>query len=468
MKSTLVVELIKILSPTEVEEAKRFLNSPFFNQRKDVIALFQVLAENLHDLDIIPTKAQVFKQLYPDQPFDDQQLRLLQSYLLRLLEKYLSVKEYIGEPMQTGPALLKAYRKKDLNRHFYKTYRKQKQKLDKQQFRNAEYYHALYLLEQEYYQLESQSSRSRALNLQVLENELQHAFISQKLRQACLLLAHQAVYKTSYQIELLEEIQTLARQEKYVSIPAISVYLSCYQALYLTEREGAFLEFKQQLLDHIEHFPREEIRDLFLLALNFCIRKINENQSPYFREALDLYQEGLANKLFIENGYLSRFTYNNVVGIALRLKEISFVETFIQKYRRYLEPSHQEITFNLCAARLEYTRQNYQEALMHLQKADYRDFINNMVAKILQLKIYYELQELDLLEAHLKTMLGFIRRNKKVGYHEKNYRNIVHMTQRLVRYNHFDKKARRQLETDIKQADPLTEKEWLLQQVNGL
>lgn len=467
MQNTFLAQLIKSFSQTEIKEVYSYLESPFFNQRKDLQVLFRYLAECLHDLNIEPSREQVFNKVFPQECFDDQKLRLHSSYLMRQLERYLLVKECLHTPLQTNHLLLRAYRKKDLQKHMRKTFRKQQQQIEQQAFRNAEYHQAAFWQEQELYQMESQAGRSRAHNLQVLENHLHYSFLSMKLRQACLLIAHQAVYKTDYESEMIDAVIEHANRPDYDAIPAISVYYYCYKMLANPDDDASFYPFKEKLFRNINHFPKAEMRDLFLMALNFCIRKINDNR-PYFKEALELYRKGLENKILLENGHLSRFTYTNIVGVALRLQETKWVAEFIKSYRPFLEPAWQEATYSLCAARLEYTRKNYDKALLYLQKADYRDFINNMVAKIIQLKIYFELNEIDLLESHLKTMRGFIGRNKRLGYHQRNYRNIITMTQRLIRMNPFDKQAKERLKQRIVAAEPLTEKGWLLERLEGV
>lgn len=464
MQNTFLAQLIKSFNQIEIKEAISYLESPFFNRRKDLQQLFGYLSECLHVLDVTPTREQVFRKVFPNEKFDDQKLRLLTSYLMRQLEQYLLVKECLNSPLQTQHLLLRAYRKKDLPKHMLKNFRKQQQQIDKQAFRHAQYHQAAYWQELELYQMESQAGRSRAHNLQVLEDHLHHSFLSMKLRQACHLIAHQAVYKTDYESEMIEALLANASQPEYEAVPAISVYLFCYKILANPDEDAYFYSFKEKLFAHINHFPKAEMRDLFLLALNFCIRKINENR-PFFKEALELYRKGLENKILLENGQLSRFTYTNIVGVALRLQETEWVAEFIKSYRHFLEPAWQEATFSLCAARLEYTRKNYDKALLYLQKADYRDFINNMVAKIIQLKIYYEINEIDLLESHLKTMRGFIGRNKRLGYHQRNYRNIITMSQRLIRINPYDKQAKERLKQQVESAEPLTEKGWLLERL---
>lgn len=462
MQNTFVLEIVANLSKSEVREVRNFLASPFFNQRQDVQQLFDLLAKSAQPLN----REEVWQAVFPNQPFDDQQLRLSLSYLLKLLEQYLVFKEKQHEPLADNHLLLTAYRRRKLPRHFEKTQRAVTKSLESQALRNPGFYLESYRVEHQQYLHLLESGRSKELNLQAVEDQLTTAMLAMKLRQACLLRSHQAVFKTPYRLDLLDEILALAEKMPYADSPAVLVYRLCYLALFEHQDEPHFASFKLALFEHGGRFPKEEIGSLYLLAINFCIKKINANQPGYLREALDLYKQGLKSGLLLENGQLSRFAYNNITGIALRLPdELSWAEQFVDEYRHYLEPTAQEAAFSLNSARIAFAKRQYDNSLLLLQRADYKDFINGMSARILQLKIYFEKQELELLDAHLKTLRMFIRRNKRMGYHHQNWLNIVHFTQKLMELNPFDEQERAALQAAIETENTLTEKDWLLAQL---
>ncbi len=462
MQNTLVFEIVANLSKPEQRELRNFLASPFYNQRSDVQLLFDFLSKQPSP----PSRKAAWQAVFPGQPFDDQQLRLSLSYLLKLLEQYLVLKEKQHEPLADHHLLLAAYHRRKLPRHFEKTQRSVTKILDNQPLRNPAFYFENYLAENQQYLHLLESGRTKELNLQVVEDQLTTALLAMKLRQACLLRSHQAVFKTPYRLDLLDEILALAEQPPYAEQPAVLVYRLCYVALFGAGGEENFGAFKAALFEHGGRFPKEEIGSLYLLAINFCIKKINASQHAYLREALDLYKQGLQSELLLEDGQLSRFAYNNITGIALRLPdELAWVEGFVEAYRQYLEPGAQEAAFSLNSARIAFAKQQYDKALVLLQRADYKDFINGMAARILQLKIYFENQEIELLDAQLKTLRMFIRRNKRMGYHHQNWLNIVHFTQKLMELNPFDEAERAALSKAIEAEATLTEKDWLLAQL---
>lgn len=453
------------LTKKEIRFLSRFIRSPFFNQQEDLVRFLDLLVEYRQDLKLIPSKEKVHARLFSGQAYEDTKIRLLMSKLHKLIEHFLAYQEFFSDEVNPRILLSGAYRKRGLTQHFQRTVRETQQIQEKKAFRHAEFYDEQYRLQLEEYKWLANSRRTEELRLQEISTTVDISYLSLKLRQTCFLLAHQRVYKIEYDFGMLPEVITYIERKNLLHIPAIAIYYYCYQSLVRPEEEYSFQQFKLLILENTRKFPPDEIKDLLILAINYCIKKLNDGQLSYAREGLDLYKKGLEEEFIIENGQLSRFTYNNVVGMGLWVKEFNWVEQFINEYQNSLDKSYQESTYHFNLARLEYTRQNYHDALLHLQRAEYKDLLNNLIAKTLQIKIYYELGEFDLLESHLDTLKTFIRRKKVMGYHRKNYLNIVHFTKKLLTTNTYNNKMRKELYQAIEMEEILTEKNWLLAQL---
>jgi len=464
MKKVLAWEIIRQMSSQETRDFQRFLASPYYNTRQDMCELFDFLAKKRQVTRPL-LKAEVFQKVFPNLKMTEQEMRLSLSYLYRLLEKFLATQEFHENAHLERKSLLSVFKQRNLNRHFRKTLNQAQKLHKKSNQQHPEHYLEAYYLEREEYDILSSAGRSQELNLQQVEDNLDATFISFKLRQACLARAHEAVFNTQYDIRLLKEILEIAQRKVFLKVPAIMIYFHCYRALYDVPTEENFRIFREKLIEVAPFFPQTEIRTLYLLAINYCIKQINKAKPIYLREALDLYKSGLENNLLLENGQLSRFAFNNIVGIALHLDEYDWTENFVAQYSDFLKEAYRTAAFHLNSARLEYARKNFDNALVHLQKADYRDIISNMTAKILQMKIYYETNEFDLLYNHLKTMEMYVRRNKKISYHYPIWMNIIRYTQRISEVNQFDKKAVENLKKAIEKEDYLTEKKWLISQL---
>ncbi|MEM1320223.1 MAG: hypothetical protein AAGG75_08200 [Bacteroidota bacterium] len=465
MLKSRLYSVFQSLSRSELRELKKLVRSPFFNQREYVARLYDYLLECHLLLQLPPENEPAFRFLFPQQSFDHPKLRLAMSLLLKLIEKYLVYKKIFADEVRTKVELAAIYRERKLYKQFSFTLKEAQQLQEKHTIRNAEYYNDRYRMQLEQYLRSSAEKHTEELNLQEISDTIDLTYMALKLRQTCLLLSHQTVYKTEYEFGLLADMLSHIESQGYLDIPAIAVYYYCYYALTRTAEEQYFRQFKDLLLQYSQHFSQNETRDLYLMAINYCIKRLNEGNQEYFREALDLYQGSLQQDYLLENGTLSRFTYNNAVAIGLWLDEFEWVESFISKYRDALEKRYRISGYSFNMARLEYRRRHYAKALQLLSKTDYRDILLNLQVKTYQLKIYYELKELDVLESHLDTMKTFIRRKKVIGYHQSNYLNIIRFTKKLVLHNPYDKAERQQLKVQIAEEDILTEKAWLLNQL---
>lgn len=469
MKKSRLIELFQTLEKPELRELKKFVRSPFFNTQKEVSVLADFLINNRDSNKFPPDKPAAFKKIFPDEAYSDVKIRLVMSALLKCLESYLVVKKALAEESDTKIQLAEVYRSRKLSRHFQTTKTLARRSLSSKKERNATFWRQRYALSVEQYYMESAQGRSAALNLQEVTDALDTFFIAEKLRQSCILLTHQAVYKSDYRHGLLAAVLEYLRQyPQMLSEPAVGIYYHAFHALTHAQDEAHFQNFKNQLFSFSEHFPEQELRDLYLLAINYCIRQINEGKRPYFREGFDLYQRGIQNEIFIEKGLLSRFTYSNIVGIGLQLNEFDWVENFLKDYQPFIEKNHRESTFSYNMARLEYARRHFSTAISLLQKAEYKDLLTNLGAKTILLKIFFEQDSTDLLNAHLDAMKNFIRRKRVIGYHRENYLNIVHFTGKLNTVNPFQKSELKKLKEEILSAEPLTEREWLLYQLEEM
>lgn len=460
MQNSSLFQLVQSFSPVERRDARKFLSSPFFNTRQDVLLLFDFLtaAET-------PTKEQAWNHLLPGADFDDQKLRLLMSYLHRLLEQYVSVSE-MGEDGLHGQLYLAAgYRRRGLSVPFEKSLKTLDKSLSEQPKRDASFHYLHFRLNWERYQTATSDNPSGALPIRQMEASVDAFYLSTRLRLLCHVWAQQGVYRTEDAAEnSAETLLALAAQPHWLAVPAVAIYLHCYQMLAQPEVEAHFQVFKEKVLAAGSLFETNEIRELYLLAINYCIRRLNDGEKRYFKEVLDLYKAGLEHGFLIENGMLSRFTYHNIVAAGLHTGELDWVNFFIHEYKNALKRTYRESSFSFNLARLEYARQRYGAVLELLQKANYRDPLLNLAAKTLLLKTFYEMGEHDLLQSHLDAMRNYILRKRVIGYHRTNYLNIVRYSGKLLKTNFMSQQDLDSLRSEIAQEEVLTEREWLLVQ----
>lgn len=467
MNHTVLYELLLTLSKAELRSFGKFVRSPFFTHRLEMERMYACLARCRYRDTALPDKPALFKKTFPGRTYDDLLLRATMSDLRELMDEFLIWQKMRADEVRSKLALASEFRERNLAKRFHQTARKVQAQLENDKVRNAEYHRKALDCQVEMAQFQVRTTRTGELPLQAISDSLDTLYLAEKLRHACTQRSHQAVYKTAYGFGLLPAVLDEVEGGGYLEVPAIALYYFCYR--FQTEQYSLpyFQKFRAELQQSEQLFPDAELKNLYLLAINFCIRKLNEGNEPFIREGWELYREGLDKGFLLEHRRLSPFAFNNIAAFGIRLGKFEEVETFIRQYRHFLEPAQQEsfVSFNL--ARLEYARHNYHAAMRLLQTADFRDLVNNLIVKTMLLKIYYAIGEFDLLESHLDTFRIFIRRREVSDYHRRNYLNIITLTKKLMALTPGDKREKAALRQEIIATEVLTEREWLLAQLDG-
>jgi hypothetical protein len=453
-----LLELFQSLGGVEKRECTKFLNSPYFNQREDVLLLWQVLLDTgFTELD--PT--QCYSKVYPGEAFDAAKWRHIQSFLISRMERFLAQRAFEQMPLAADLHLAPVLRKNKLGKsHSYILQRIGKRMA--QLPHDQDFYHWEYQLEWEKYIAIESHTRSRENNLAAVAHALDVYLLASKLRLACLMESHQAVFNTDYDQTYLPALMAYLEHSKLREVPLVALYYYCYRAL-IAGAEDDFRAFRLQLEQQSAQLPAEERRTFLLLAVNFCIRRLNTGAQQYIREAFDLYRVGLETDALLEQGYLSRFAYKNIVALGLRLKEFAWVETFIKNYEIHLEEKYRMANRDYNLARLYFTQKDYQRAMPLLAQVDESDLLLNLDSRVMLLKMYFETGEWDALDALIASFKVLLLRKKKViGYHQSHYLNTLRYIQKLTRLNLNDKAAVANFRQEVERNTAVLEKDWLL------
>lgn len=461
MLSSPLLPILRALSKERLRALEKFVHSPYHVTHAGVIQLFDFLKEHLEDPDLSKQKLESALPLEPEK--GARRLYQLTHYLLEVVEKFLAQEDWERQEHFRNAATVEALRRLKLEEPATAMLRYSRKRLELDPLRGRVLWQAQYRLHWEAYQLSLQQGRAKNSNAQALSDAQDIAMICDKLRTGCLLLSHQLVSKQSYDSGLLEPVLAFLEGHRYLEIPAVAAYYHGYFAqLGGAGSDEHFTQLKKLLVEHATLFSMSETHDLYLMAINFCIRRINLQEERYSREIFDLYQSGLQHGALLENGVLSRFTYNNITRTGLRLGAFEWVKDFLHHYAPLLAENHREGAVHFNLARYHFETGELQTAMQHLLRIEYDDVLHNLAAKTLLCKIYYLLGELDALENQLDSIQIYLRRKKVLGYHLDNYRNIVRFIRKLMAVNQYSTVEKEKLRQEIEAAPALTEREWLL------
>jgi hypothetical protein len=463
MKNSQLVHVFLALDGKEKRAINKVVGSPFFNQRQEVIDLWRYLVEHANEGSAAFRKESIFESVFPGKVYDDKLLRHVSSWLLQNIEEYLAYVEYKRTPVIETLYKAKAYKNKKLGKQFQKTISAAEGQL-KSIPHSPDFFHMDYQIEFEKFTFAETRKLVNEDYLRHINASLDKYVFFTKLKQACIVRAHQSVFTTKYNFQFVEHLITYLKDSPYFEEPGIACYYYCYKAVSENDEE-CFQKLKDLLQKNKKILAQDDVEYLYFSAINFSIKMLNTKGGKYRRETFELYKTGIKDKILIRDGEFSRFAFNNIVTTALPLNELEWLEDFINTYKSLINPRYRESNFSYNLAKIKIAKKEYNEAMGLLLKVDDKDILVNLDAKVLLLKIYYEKNEFDALTSLLSSFGVMLSRNKVVGYHKEHFQNIIRFTNRLLNLPSGDKAAREKLRQDILQAEVLGQREWLLEQL---
>ena len=464
-----LISLYRALDKSDVRRLGKWLDSPIHNQRDDVQALhaYLIKANHLYKTSSL-AKMRIWKKIFPQDPFDDARLRQTFHWSLKAVEAFLAYTQWSKDPINQRLALVRELQQRNLAGPAERNLAKSRKLLGAIALKDEHRLRQQYRLELQqdehrtYYQL---NERPR---FQEIADTLDLTYLIEKLKASWNMLFHQRVYKTKFKVNFLDEVVAYVQQLDLEQYPVLAIHYYGYQGLVDDDESGKTISrLRDAVAKHGELLSEKDLRYVILMAINICITKMNQGKEPYVREAFEWYSLGLAEDAIAENGLLTRATYLNVVSIALKLQEFSWASDFLNSFTHQLEEDIRDNTERFARAQLGYAQQDYDTAMPLLVQVDFKHPVYNLLAKTLLLKIYFELDEFDLLESQVDSMLTYIRRKTLSDLHRNNFNNIARLTRQLSRLGP-NRKKKETLRQKIQDTSPLSEKKWLAEQLEQL
>lgn len=466
MADSLLIQTLRCLDPKERQQFQEFAESRCHNRNADVARLCTHVIAHIGKRDhkgLEPER--LFAAVFPERAYDNGVLRHLLSYLLDVLRQYLAWVEWQSDEGEQQRYLIRALHRRRADALFDKEWQRAYAAMAQMQRRDARYHFRQYQLHEEYLEHLARHERSVQVDLQPLPDELTTFYVGEMLRHACAALSQQAIAGQEYRFALLDKLLEAVDTTSIVQAPVVALYFHAYKMLLSAHDSEHFEQMKQMLASHGDKFSPEEMRGLYLLAINGCIRRMNTGRRAYIREAFDLYRVALEHEFLQENGLITGFTYKNVIRIGTALGEHEWVETFLEQYKTRLHPRERDDHYRYNRAYCYFQKQDYTRAMPLLQQTEFDDPLNSLDARRMLLRSYFEMGEWSALDSLLQSFSAYLRRQKKIGYHLQTNQNLLYFTKKLMDARQGDRDVLTKIRAELEQTPDVAERAWLLAQL---
>lgn len=469
MHTSKVLELIKSLDAAEIRWLAKFVRSPFYNQNKDVIALFDYIRKYRPAFSSPRLKKEVvFQAILPMEKFSDHRLRLIMHRLANLVEKFLVAQLFEKDKTAYKTQLIKALGERGLYDTFAKRSLELSRSLEDQPFRDEAYHEQQWQLKRDLWFHPETPRYSNTASL--LEEALKHldiAYYMNKFRFSGELLNRQNILSERYDFLLLEDLQNLLPESSYLNGQIVlQVYNDILLLMANPLEEKIYNRLEHNFKANLHLFRKPDQATLLRYLINCTIQLNNTGKTKYLNHQFELYQLGLAEDLFTENGVLSEFTFLNIVITGTVLGEINWVENFLAKVVDI--PSH---ALDLAWAYWHFANKSFASANELLLKIDQNDLAYALRIKSLSIRNHYEmfLQDesyYDLFLNECKSFEKFIRRNGQITANRASgYLNFIGLIKKLgnLRFKNVlvESKKVEKLREELNQSKTIVAKQWL-------
>ncbi len=478
MHNSKLIQLLKTCSKEELQAFYKFAQSPYFNTNPKMAMMVDYVRKCGPTFSSKKLKREnVFAHVFPKEGFKEMKMQKYMSEMVGLLETFW-VQEYIRKEKEIENELIlaKVYRAKDKAHYWAKQVEAVEKKIKKASYLNVENYYQTFQLNLAIHEsIEAEGQRDQEPNLQQVFDSMDSFYLIYKLKYYYKAINFQYFKAQDYQCEFIEPILAYIEKGEY-DIPELMIYyygLKCYHDF---EEDGPFDELKKLLEKHVHDFPKKESRELFSIAINYCIRQLNKGNRDYLQSVFELYQFEIKEGIIIEDGKIPAATYRNITTTASLLDELDWLEQFLEEYKEAVD----EKDYALNVAQLYFRQARYPEIIQLFKAADYDDVLFILSAKAILLKSAYELKNQfvddydyeEKLDAELTNFAAFLHRKKRaLPKHYIFYLNLTRNLRELFRLTQeadVNQSKLVQLEEQVKALKEIAEKRWLLQKIREL
>ncbi len=474
MKTSLFLETLLSLESELQDQFLKFIQSPYFNTDPKLVTLLQwVLTQPTEEI----TREASHDLLFPGQAFDYDRITNYLSYLQRHLEKFLALEAWQEDGRQPLLWGMKAAQTKGLSRLFNRLegkWRRYKHHADRTAESQMEMQQEVELLRNQ--QLIRLGKRKDDSSLERRVQILRERGILSRLSNACHWLTIRQVVGQPQTGELDNEIEALLSiPEQAQSHALINLYHQILTMMVFQGKPEHYHQFRSSL-NELSGFEADR-KTLFQYAQNYCIQRANRGDTSYLQELFGLYRQMLKEGMLYEQNKLSLSDIKNIVSLGVRLKEFDWTRDFLLEQQEHFPLVNRQAVIQYNTAYLVEAEAKPSEALRLLRGVEFEDIFYQLGARIILVKCFYQMRDLEGLESMIHAFSTWLRRNKQVStYQRKVHLNLLRFIRKLAflrakldLYSRAEQALQLdRLENKIRATKEITNIGWILEELERL
>lgn len=473
MAENKLLHFLRLMSPTQLEGFRKFVSSPYFNEKKHYSQLLHVMCERLLENGAELSDVEVDHLVFGEAEFRKYRFKKLKAGLLQLFMEYLTMEQFRNRKGLHKKFLLESLNDLAEEKYFLRYYSESLAQLQNSPLPQEDLMQERMYLEEEYNRfVRRQPDRIAPFHWQEVMENMGTSFLLRMLKYIIISLNWQKITGKSLELLWLEPVLELLRETEARQTPTIRMFYGLYHILSHPEDTEGYFNLRALIKAYGDLLSQSEMYNLYISLVNYASRRVNMEDREFLAEVLSLYEEAMEREVLglDPNGF--PFHYKNMVSAACQSGQFEKAAWMIDAYEKLVPKAVRETAVNHNRAVLLFGQKRYREAARHLHKVleDYEDVFYGLDARALLLRIYYESGEFALLESLLESFRLFLYRNATLSQSIKNsYGEYIRFFRRLINVPPRNKERLDKLKADILESGGKGGgKVWLLEKIGSL
>lgn len=478
MYKSKLVQNLTLLSPKQLTRFQDFVHSPFFNKKKKVAQLLDLIITTKNWKNAFLNKKAIHKRLYPEaSTYKERTINQIMSDLQQLFYAFLS---QLNFEKQEGFAQSLAVLESSQLQSVPLTEKLIKRTLKKIPQHSSNPLDQLALLHIHAEIANIDLTHKNKSNIQSYEAIIEHLDTSYIIFKT---ICYMSIYsfKKHYNLDMdtKEEyinkvFQTL--QKKHPDNILINTFILSFNLWHYQRLEDYEL-VKEITLKNLPNYNIHLKTTVLKSLSSFCaIRQISspEEHMRLQQDAFLWTQLIIEHKIIEAEKAINRFEYSLMFNSGFNLQKLDWCADFVDTYTTYLSDEHREKIYVLQYSTLLIAQKKLDEARDLLNTVEFTVDVDYANKQLLLIKLYYEQKEFISLDYLLESFRIYNIRHPQIAADlRKNRTKFVQLSKKLVMLSttplspaqHSKKKE--ELITKIKQ-EAILEKHWLLEKAQAI
>jgi hypothetical protein len=228
--------------------------------------------------------------------------------------------------------------------------------------------------------------------------------------------------------------------------------------------QKSYQALKIYLINNHSNLHNDEKLTTIIYMINYLAEKIKEGDSKMMKEAFEIYQFGITNKVFISNGKMPTIPFYNIVNTACFFKKYDWARAFIKNYKKYISSEIRDEIFSVATIMILFKEKRLKEILPIYKEIKFTNPLSKISGTIYYLMSIYEIGDFDNLYTPHDTFTKYLKTNKAIG---KINKEAALSFNTILGYFIRQRFSKKQIKDEIENKKLLFFRTWLNNQLNS-